>query len=413
VIAADRPAWRPIAAAVLAGLVLRLAFGLGYWVGKPMTHDEHEYLALAGSLAAGRGFTYGPEHESGTAQQFGRAPIYPLFLAAIGATQPDDGNAPARVKIVQSVLGTALVLVIGALAARAAGRRAGTVAAWIAACYPPLVWFPAYVLSETLYSLLALTGALLLQIAVTRSRRAHSPREGGPLALFAGALVGVAVLTRPAMLVFVPMALLWLVRAQRHVLAVAFLAAAVAVIAPWTARNYRAYGRFVLVASEGGVTFWTGNHPLARGEGDLAANPEIKRAELDFRRAHEGVSAEALEPLYYQDALRHIQANPAWWLGLLAKKAFYTVVPTGPSYAVHSARYRIASIASYLLLLPFALYGFGVLRRAAEPPVALGLLVLSSVLVCLIFFPQERFRVPVLDPALIVATAAGIRRISL
>jgi hypothetical protein len=211
----------------------------------------------------------------------------------------------------------------------------------------------------------------------------------------------------------VPLALLWLVRAQRHVLAVAFLAAAVAVIAPWTARNYRAYGRFVLVASEGGVTFWTGNHPLARGEGDLAANPEIKRAELDFRRAHEGVSAEALEPLYYQDALRHIQANPAWWLGLLAKKAFYTVVPTGPSYAVHSARYRIASIASYLLLLPFALYGFGVLRRAAEPPVALGLLVLSSVLVCLIFFPQERFRVPVLDPALIVATAAGIRRISL
>jgi hypothetical protein len=35
------------------------------------------------------------------------------------------------------------------------------------------------------------------------------------------------------------------------------------------------------------------------------------------------------------------------------------------------------------------------------------------VLVCLIFFPQERFRVPILDPALIVAAAAGTRRTSL
>ena len=50
-------------------------------------------------------------------------------------------------------------------------------------------------------------------------------------------------------------------------------------IAPWTARNWAAYGRPVLVASEGGITFWTGNHPLAVGDGDLAANPAIKHVE--------------------------------------------------------------------------------------------------------------------------------------
>ena len=179
--AADRSAWRPLAGAALVALVLRLAFGLGYWVDKPMTHDEREYLALAESLAAGRGFTYPPDHHSGTAQQFGRAPVYPLFLAAIGATHSENDSAPARVKIVQSIVGALLVVVIGAIAGRAAGPRAGTLAAWIAACYPPLIWLPAYVLSETLYSLLALSSGLLLQIAVTRSRRTHSPREGGPL----------------------------------------------------------------------------------------------------------------------------------------------------------------------------------------------------------------------------------------
>ena len=58
------------------------------------------------------------------------------------------------------------------------------------------------------------------------------------------------------------------------------------------------------------MTFWTGNHPLARGEGDLAANPEIKQAELEFRRAHPGLTAEALEPLYYRDALGYIARAP-------------------------------------------------------------------------------------------------------
>ena len=49
---------RSVHAAVLAALLVRLAFGVGYWTGKPLTHDEREYLALAHNLAEGRGFAY-------------------------------------------------------------------------------------------------------------------------------------------------------------------------------------------------------------------------------------------------------------------------------------------------------------------------------------------------------------------
>lgn len=401
---------RLIFAAVVTAFALRLLFGVGYWIGKPLTHDEREYLALAASLAAGRGFTYGPEHETGTAQQFGRAPLYPMFLAAIGATRGTYDASPPRVKTVQAALGALVVGLIAAIAWSAAGPRAAVAAAVIAAVYPPLVWYPAYVLSETMYSLFALGAAVVLQTAADRADRAHSSRAGGPLALLAGGLAGAAVLTRPAMLFFLPLAALWLIARRRPVLAVALVAAAAAVVLPWTARNYRVYDRFVLVASEGGVTFWTGNHPLARGEGDLAANPELKRAELEFRRAHPGLSAEELEPLYYRDALGHIRDDVGWWLGLLARKAFYTVVPAGPSYAVHSPRYRILSIGSYLLVLPFALAGVRRLWRARRRPSAVFLLAGSALLVGLIFFPQERFRVPVIDPVLIVCAAASGRR---
>jgi hypothetical protein len=210
--------------------------------------------------------------------------------------------------------------------------------------------------------------------------------------------------------------------------AAVFIVVALACVAPWTIRNHHVYGRWILVASEGGVTFWTGNHPLARGDGDLAANVDIKRAELAFRSQHPALTPEQLEPLYYRDALAWIRRDPAAWLALEARKAFYTVVPTGPSYAVHSTRYLAASVASYLLVLPAAVAGAWRWRGALRPgsrqarttgapgtsspstrlragPAALWLMAAATVAAGLVFFPQERFRIPVIDPALVVSAA--------
>lgn len=403
---------RHIALAALVGLALRVAFGLVYWVDKPLTHDEREYLALAAGLAEGRGFVY-TEPPAGTTAQFGRAPGYPALLAAIGAGSRTPTAAPVRVKVIQAILGAFGVWLIGLAALDAAGLRAGVAAAWMSAVYPPLVWIPAYVFSETLYSLLALGTALTLQTFVepwtSGTRGRHSTGRGLALALIAGALCGTAILVRPAMLFFLPLATIWLLWRRLPRAAVALVVGATLVVTPWTVRNYRTYGRFVLVAAEGGVTFWTGNHPLARGEGDLAANPELKLAELEFRRAHPGLTAEELEPLYYRDAIEHITADPLWWLGLLARKVFFTVVPSGPSYRLHSFRYRAASVISYGLLLPFAAAGAFVLWRRGRRPTALLLLAAASVLVCIVFFPQERFRIPVIDPVLIVCAAALFR----
>jgi len=44
--------------AVALGVAARLVFALGYWVDKPLTHDEREYLRLARNVAEGRGFAH-------------------------------------------------------------------------------------------------------------------------------------------------------------------------------------------------------------------------------------------------------------------------------------------------------------------------------------------------------------------
>jgi hypothetical protein len=413
---------RWIGACAAAGLALRLAFALIYWTGQPLTHDEREYLALARSLARGEGYRYpSDEPGPGTGQQFGRAPGYPAFLSALVPPVAVD-HVPPRVQMAQAALGAIGIWLIGMIAGRAGGPRAGVAAAAIAAVYPPLVWMPAYALSEQLFSVVALTAALVLQekgaapfSAVPFSgdtKKGAVPFSGdaekGAVPFFAGALVGLGVLIRPVMVFFLPLGALWMVARRAYMATAILVITATLVVVPWTLRNHRVYGRWIAVASEGGVTFWTGNHPLARGDGDLAANPDLKQAELAFRAAHKDLTPEQLEPLYYRDAMAWIGAHPGAWLRLEARKAVYSIVPAGPSYAVHSAKYVAASVASYVLVAIAAAAGAWRWRRApaAGPaPTALWLMAAATLLSGLVFFPQERFRLPIIDPALIVTAA--------
>lgn len=403
-------------ACVALGLVLRLAFGLLYWQGKPLTHDEREYLALAANLAAGRGFTTDLPHEPPhpLADRFDRAPLYPLFLAPLVALDPDlrEGRLPAdvpvSVKVAQGLVGAVTVWLIALLARRLAGNGAATVSALIAAVYPPLVWMCAYALSEALAAALAMAAVLALGTAL--DRRGAPGEDAAPVKyiLAGGALLGLATLVRPATLLALPLVALYLLARRRVGLAILLVVGAAVVIAPWTLRNVREHGQVVLVSAQGGVNFWIGNHPLAIGDGDLAANPQLKRANLELRARHPGLDAVGLEPVYYREALGWIGREPVRWLALMARKAFYTVVPVGPSYHLHSALYFWASVVPYALLLPLAILGVRVTAVTGTPPVALGLLVASALAASLVFFPHERFRMPVIDPALVVLAGSWI-----
>jgi hypothetical protein len=238
-----------------------------------------------------------------------------------------------------------------------------------------------------------------------------------------GLVIGAAILVRGALTLVVPLAMLWLVvRGFRRprgaaptrmasVMAAGALAVGVAlVLVPWGLRNYVRDGRFVLVASEGGVTFWTGNNALARGEGDMAANPAIKRASQALHAAHPTLTEDQLEPIYYQEAFTWIRTHPADWLWLEVRKVFYLVVPIGPSYTLHSSRYLVASVVSYGLLLALAIAGLVVGGRRWGATPGTWLMLAAAVAMCLVFFPQERFRLPVIDPVLILFAGAALAR---
>jgi 4-amino-4-deoxy-L-arabinose transferase-like glycosyltransferase len=394
---------RFVLAVAAAGLAARLAFGLAYWTGEKLNRDEIEYLSLARSLTAGHGYVPDAHVANGSVQPFGRAPGYPVFLALVGGgVAASVERVPASVKIAQSIAGAIGVVMIAVAAFRLGGARSARAAAAIAAMYPPLVWIAGYAYSESIFWPIGLGLALLM------SRALESPQqEMWKRAIVLGLFAGISILVRAATLLFVPLSALWLIYTRRWITLAGMILGLVVVLTPWTIRNVNFYGHFVLVASDGGVTFWTGNNRLATGEGDMAANPHLKFANQELRARHPHLSEEQMEPVYYQESIGWIREHPGDWLKLMARKVFYVVVPIGPSYRIHSARYYWASVLSYGVLLPLAVVGGWRLGSRRRRLAGMWILAAAAVATCLVFFPQERFRIPVIDPALILL-ASGL-----
>src|SRR5206468_10165252 len=104
-------------------------------------------------------------------------------------------------------------------------------------------------------------------------------------AALAGLLFGLAALTRAAQVYFLPLLSLWLVLVHRERLRAALSAAwivpavALLVILPWTVRNTRLHGGFVLIETNGPYNLWRGNGP---GAFEDRCSPELAHYPAPF-----------------------------------------------------------------------------------------------------------------------------------
>jgi hypothetical protein len=121
-------------------------------------------------------------------------PLYSLLLS-VGSLLGGDSLQAHR--ILSCVIGAFAVLLIGFLARTLGGRRAGLIAAAIAALYPPFVTADALVMSEPLFTL---TVAAALLVAIHLRRR---PTLLGSVAL--GVTIALAALTRAEGLLLIPL----------------------------------------------------------------------------------------------------------------------------------------------------------------------------------------------------------------
>lgn len=248
--APDRRTWLAVAAILAVALAVRVVVVLATRDLR-LVDDPADYQRLALSVAHGHGFGDTVLAAGGGPTAF-RAPLYPFLL---GVFYNLFGVSVTAARLVQAVLGTATVALIGLLAYRMFGRRAGLIAAAVAAVYPPLIVSGASLLTESI-AIPLLVGAILLALEFRR-------RDDVRWAIAAGVVTGLAVLTREnSFLLLVPLVLLawtrrprWSVRAL--VAPVAVVIAAVVVVTPWTIRNVATMDALVPVTDSTGYV-WGG-----------------------------------------------------------------------------------------------------------------------------------------------------------
>lgn len=191
--------------------------------------DAGQYVSIARALAHGDGFSLQYPQIAVHDTAF-RPPLYPALLAAVGWT---DALWPAR--LLSIALGTGVVLLAAVLAQRIGGPRAGLCAGLVVALYPPLLANDTITLTEPLALLLVLGIALLMDDA-------HW--------LWAAALAGALVLTRPNAYLVVALVVFVAFRRAGTKTAVVATAIALAVVVPWSVRNIVQVGTPRLVTSD-------------------------------------------------------------------------------------------------------------------------------------------------------------------
>ncbi len=220
---------------MLLALVVVVAVGVRWAFvasGAPLfvTPDSDDYLLPAYDLAHGRGFD--PELR--------RTPLYPVFIALVLAA----GGNLATLGIVQHTLGVVTAAVTYGLGRTAfgpgPGQAAGLLAGLAVAVSGPLLIYEHYLMAESLFTLVLTAAILLLMLAV------RCPSVGWLVA--AGAVTGLAALTRPVGQVAIAVALvgpflLALPRVRESVRRAGLIAVGAAlVVLPWMARTWLVHG---------------------------------------------------------------------------------------------------------------------------------------------------------------------------
>ncbi len=387
----------------VAAFALRLLYLSGASESPLYRHpalDARVQDAAAWTMAKGGGE---PDHAP-----FFRPPLYVAFLASIYATVGHDLHAP---RVVQAACGAGTVVLLGLLGATLWDRRVGILAAILAALYAPSIYFEGELVSASLELFLA---ALALWLLAEGAKRRSTPWiVGAGLAIAAGAI------TRPTALPFAILAAIWLSRRVAPRAVALFLAAALSLPAAVTLRNLAVSGDPVVIASQGGINFYIGNHEGADGTtphvpglgSGVAATYDAPFREAS-RVAGRELRASEVSSFWFRKGLDYWRASPAAAARLTMEKIAMVwnrrELPNNQDQAFfapfHSWLFRVPLLPTFALLAPIALAAGWFLRRRAS---LLWLFAGSLTLVTACFFVCDRFRHP-LAAAVIPLAAAGL-----
>jgi 4-amino-4-deoxy-L-arabinose transferase-like glycosyltransferase len=404
-----------IGAVALAGFIWRIAYG--YFFRKhllPLYGDAYYYTGGANLLANGKGFIE-PYHVFGQEirPSASHPPLYELWLAILPWIK--QGWVSQWPHMVWScVLGAGTVVVTGFAGREVAGRRAGLIAAVLAAIYPN-VWVQDGTLESETMAIFTVALVLLLAYRFVRSPSWWRMAWLGVACGLAALARSELILTVP--LVMVPLALLvrdadW---TRRLGLAALGGLAAVIVIAPWVGYNLTRFHERVTLSTNFGGTIAAANcretyyGPQIGFKNYDCANRILARVVTkDMDESQQDVAVR-------RETMRYIRAHrrrvpvvvAARWGRILGMFRPYDDVVADQVFLEREHWASAADVMSWYFVAGVAIGGAMLLRRRREVPLfpllAMPVIVLVSVGAT---FAQTRYRAPAEIAFVILAAVA-------
>jgi tetratricopeptide (TPR) repeat protein len=376
-----------LAAVAVKGLYLRFSQASPFY--EPNLLDPDYYHRWALKIADGDG--------SGGGVFYG-LPLYPYFLAVC---YKFFGVSVLAVKIIQAILGLLTLFFIYKTGKKIATPAVGLLAMGLAAFYGPLFFHEGIFIPEALSLPLYAGGFYALCLFEERSGRRH--------ALLAGAVLGLAALTKAALIFFVAVYAVyrWSRRSSKGVFV--FLIAFFTMLLPVTLHNAAAGDAGVFLTSHAGFNFYIGNNPGAEG---VFAAPEgtgsnVEAQMRDSRAIAERAAGRALRPSevsrYWSDkAWDFIRENPQKFLELCVRKLLLFFdrreISDVDDYAFSKRFNALLNLPwlDFTVLGPLVFLGLGVSVRRTRWSPLVYLWTGTYLAGLLAFFVNARYRLPLL-----------------
>jgi len=410
---AQKPSRADLAVMVLAfslALVIRLAYlfevrDLTFFVSPVI--DAQTYLEQARSVAAGRLL----EEEA-----FWQPPLYPYLLGLLTLIFGERHFLLHGLHCLLGAFNCSLIVLVGL---RSVGRGPAWLAGLAAAFYGPFIFFEGEYLTPVLSVFLNL---LLLNFLLAGIRSGAKSAFAG-----SGLCFGLSAIVRPDILVFLPLALVFIWRRLGGGLSGKPLLARLALllffcslpIAPVTLHNAVVSRELVLISSNGGNNFYLGNNREWRRT--TAIRPDFEWADLTAEPFRHGALSPGQRSAWFRDqALDDIKADPGAWLWSLTVKTgqFFHGHEWPRNVDPHLYRQHSRVLAALLwergVAFPFGLasplmvlgVGLAVFVRRAPATSLLALYVASYVAAVSFFFVASRYRLPAVPVMLLFAGSA-------
>jgi 4-amino-4-deoxy-L-arabinose transferase-like glycosyltransferase len=379
---------------VTIAFVLRLGFIVVGHTYNFKTIDDNfsfgwEMGRIGRSLAQGQGFS-NPFHET-TGFTVWEPPLYPFLIAAVFRLFGIYSHISALVLLaINSVFSALTCIPIFLIAKRCFSEKVAVWTSWTWALLPSVIYWCTRWVWET--SLATLLLAVIFWLAL-----AMEEKDGWKPWFEFGFLWGVAALTNPALLSFLPVSGLWVwyrrAKLGKRSLGGVTLAAVVFVlcVAPWVVRNYRVFGRFIFIRSNFGAELRLGNGPGANGTWMDYLHPSKNVFQMRLYRQM-GETAYVAERK--REAIAYIRESYARFAGLSAKRFinYWSGLPSSSDAPAMGALKNALFLASSVL----ALWGLVRALRKHRPGAWLFFwLVLFYPAVYYVVFPHPRYRHPI------------------